>query len=196
MTDVLVSSELLDPLNLRDLATVPLGSGRIRDAIAFRSDDLSRLSTEYADRLWDRGIRTVIDLRSPGEAAHTGRGPLAAHAIAYHHIPLMAEAGTPAALNHQALYEVTTAEQVGQWYADLFEAAARQLATGLTVLALSPGGTVFHCAAGKDRTGVFAAALLSAVGADSDAISDDYARTAVDLPRLHARVQMIMSGFL
>ncbi|WP_415394567.1 tyrosine-protein phosphatase [Rhodococcus globerulus] len=195
MTNVLSSPELLDPVNLRDLAAVPVASGYIRESVAFRSDDVSHLSTEYADSLWNRGIRTVIDLRSPGEAAHTGRGPLAAHAIAYHHIPLVAEVAAPAAMN-QALPQVTTPDHVGQWYADLLESAAPQLATGLTVLALSPGGTVFHCAAGKDRTGVFAAALLSAVGADADAIADDYARTSAELPRLHARVQMIMGGFL
>lgn len=195
MTDVLSSPELIDPVNLRDLAAVPVANGHIREAVAFRSDDVSHLSVEYADLLWNKGIRTVIDLRSPGEAAYTGRGPLAAHAVAYHHIPLVAEVAAPAAVN-QALPQVTTPDQVGQWYADLLESAAPQLATGLSVLALSPGGTVFHCAAGKDRTGVFASALLSALGADADAIADDYARTSVELPRIHARVQMIMGGFL
>jgi hypothetical protein len=195
MTDVLSSPELLDPVNLRDLAAVRLASGHIRESVAFRSDDVSHLSVEYADSLWNKGIRTVIDLRSPGEAAYTGRGPLAVHTIAYHHIPLVSEVTTPAAMK-QALPQVTTPDHVGQWYADLLESAAPQLATGLTVLALSPGGTVFHCAAGKDRTGVFACALLSAVGADADAIADDYARTSAELPRLHARVRVIMGGFM
>jgi protein tyrosine/serine phosphatase len=38
---------------------------------------------------------------------------------------------------------------------------------------------VFHCAAGKDRTGVLAALVLSLLGVDDEVIADDYALTAV-----------------
>lgn len=46
-----------------------------------------------------------------------------------------------------------TPEHVGAWHANLLEAQAHQLALGVTLVAMGDGATVFHCAAGKDRTG-------------------------------------------
>ena len=40
-----------------------------------------------------------------------------------------------------------------------------------------PGGILFHCYAGKDRTGIIAAALLSLAGVDGDDITADYMLT-------------------
>jgi protein-tyrosine phosphatase len=46
---------------------------------------------------------------------------------------------------------------------------------------------VFHCAAGKDRTGIIAAVLLSLLGVSDDVIAQDYAHTAVVFPRMITR---------
>lgn len=47
--------------------------------------------------------------------------------------------------------------------------------------------TLFHCAAGKDRTGVVAAVVLSLLGVDEDAIVTDYLRSAAAMPRMVER---------
>jgi protein-tyrosine phosphatase len=54
--------------------------------------------------------------------------------------------------------------------------------------------TVFHCTAGKDRTGVLAALILSLVDVDDDEICDDYARTASVVPILRARFDQRTAG--
>jgi protein tyrosine/serine phosphatase len=85
---------------------------------------------------------------------------------------------------------------VGEWYAGLVEAQAPQLALGVTLVALNEGATVFHCAAGKDRTGVFAAVVLSLVGASAETVSADYAVTATRLPRLYPRLRAILGQLI
>lgn len=68
-------------------------------------------------------------------------------------------------------------------------------------MAYSEGATAFHCAAGKDRTGVIAAALLLALGADDDTIIADYRATYRHLSTIMDRVNgymrevMVRSGF-
>ena len=83
--------------------------------------------------------------------------------MTYHHLPLIANVGdsmkegAPSQLGHEAM---------GEMYVDMVERAAPQLVTALNVIAYSPGTTAFHCAAGRDRTGVLAAMLLLALGAE------------------------------
>ena len=54
-------------------------------------------------------------------------------------------------------------------------------------VAHAEGPVVFHCTAGKDRTGVLAALMLAAVGADRGAIVADYAATSANLAGEWAR---------
>jgi hypothetical protein len=58
------------------------------------------------------------------------------------------------------------------------------LVEALEAVATAPGAVVFHCTAGKDRTGVVAAVLLSVVGVADDAIVDDYGRSRDGMVRL------------
>jgi protein-tyrosine phosphatase len=63
-------------------------------------------------------------------------------------------------------------------------AAASTLVRGLSLLAATDRPALFHCVAGKDRTGVLAALLLSALGVPQEAIIEDYARTGPNMPVL------------
>jgi protein-tyrosine phosphatase len=181
--------ELSAPVNLRDLGGIPIEGGTIRRGLAVRSDDLAYVTPEVAERLVDEGLTAVIDLRSPLEVSTTGRGPLADHAVSYHHLPLMASvaeplSGGPRDLGHEAM---------GAMYVRMVEGAAPQLVTALTVLAHTPGTTAFHCAAGRDRTGVLAAVLLLALGASDDDIVADYARTGDNMAAVLQRTGPVMS---
>lgn len=58
-----------------------------------------------------------------------------------------------------------------------------------------PDAFVVHCTAGKDRTGVFVALLLSMLGVEDDAIADDYALTDAGLAHLKPMlVQRLMNS--
>lgn len=186
----------LAPVNLRDMGWLPVAGGVTRAGVLLRSDDVSVMPADFARQMVDDGVRQVIDLRSPEEALLTGRGPLTVPGVNYHHLPLTASVAMPEDIGRELMSASATPEHVGAWYANLVESQARQLAVGVTLVAMTEGATVFHCAAGKDRTGVFAAVVLSALGASAETISADYAVTATRLPRLYPRLRAILGELI
>ncbi|WP_411374519.1 tyrosine-protein phosphatase [Arthrobacter sp. MPF02] len=188
-----IDIELSAPVNLRDLGGTPIAGGVLRDGLALRADDLSVITERDAGMLVDAGLAAVIDLRTHDEAALTGRGPLAGHPVAYHHLPLMesiragmSDGGTRV-IEHVAM---------GEMYARMVEGAAAQLTTALGIIAFAPGATAFHCAAGRDRTGVLAAVLLLALGSEDDDIVADYARTHANMPAIMQRMRPTMGALM
>ena len=186
----------LAPVNLRDLGGLPVDGGVTRTGVLLRSDDVSVMPAAFAQQMIDDGVRSVIDLRSPEEALLTGRGPLTLPGVNYHHLALTASVSMPENISRELMSASATPELVGAWYADLVESQARQLAVGVTLVAMNDGATVFHCAAGKDRTGVFAAVVLSLLGAATETVSADYAATASRLPRLYPRLRAILGQLI
>ena len=193
MTTTAIELELSAPVNLRDLGGIPIAGGTLATGLALRADDLSVVTDQDARTLVDGGLAAVIDLRTHDEAALTGRGALAGCAVAYHHLPLMESisAGMPdgeaPVIEHVAM---------GEMYARMVEKAAPQLATALAIIALAPGATAFHCAAGRDRTGVLAALLLLALDADDEDIVADYARTHANMPAILNRMKPTMGALM
>ncbi|MFC0682162.1 tyrosine-protein phosphatase [Lysobacter korlensis] len=181
--------------NFRDLGGIPVAGGTVRAGVVFRSDDVSTAHADEGERLRARGLRTVIDLRSAEEAAHTGRGVLDGDDIDYHHLPLTTTVAAPVGAG-EGLRALTTPAAVGEWYAALAIGDARTIVTGFEAVASSPGPVLFHCAAGKDRTGVFAAGLLTALGAEQEAIVADYALTDAVMPAILARLEPFFASLL
>jgi protein-tyrosine phosphatase len=190
MTTTLTDLELSAPVNLRDLGGIPVEGGVLREGLAIRTDDLAYVTDEVAAELVDAGLTAIIDLRSPLEVSVTGRGPLARHAISYHHLPLIADVAESVAEGRPAFSH----EGRGQMYVRMVEGAAPQLVTALNVMAYTPGTTAFHCAAGRDRTGVLAAMLLLALGAHDEAIVTDYARTGDNMVAIMRRTRPVMAA--
>lgn len=186
---------LTPPVNLRDLGGIPITNGVVRSGFAIRADDLSMITEGHARELVDQGLTTVIDLRTNNEVAITGRGPLAKQPVAYHQLSLITrlKAEMP---DDEAFIIEHSAE--GERYVRLYENAAPMIASALTIIALAPGTAAFHCAAGRDRTGVLAAAILLALGASDNDIITDYARTDANMPaimeRLRPTMQLLMKG--
>lgn len=190
MTTIDTGLILSAPVNLRDLGGIAIAGGVLRPGLAIRTDDLAYVTAEVADELLAGGLTAIIDLRSPLEVAVTGRGPLGEHPVAYHHLPLIADVGASMDREHPAL----THEAMGLMYLRMVEGAAPQLVTALNVIAHTPGATAFHCAAGRDRTGVLAAMLLLALGAGDDDIVADYARTGDNMVAIMARTAPVMGA--
>jgi protein-tyrosine phosphatase len=190
MTTTLTELELSAPVNLRDLGGIPVDGGVLREGLAIRTDDLAYVTEEVAAELVDAGLTAIVDLRSPLEVSVTGRGPLAGHPISYHHLPLIADVGRSVAEGRPDFSH----EGMGEMYVRMVEGAAPQLVTALNVMAYTPGATAFHCAAGRDRTGVLAAMLLLVLGADDDAIVADYARTGENMAAIMRRTRPVMAA--
>lgn len=187
-----VDLQLSPPVNLRDLGGTPVAGGVLRDGFALRADDLALLDPDSATALVDGGLRAVIDLRSAFEVGLSGRGVLSGMPVAYHHLPLLSDITGEGGPGPDAMHPV----KIGNMYVGLVENAAHALVAALGVLAWSPGAVAFHCAAGKDRTGVLAASLLLALGADEETVVADYARTEPNVGAIHARMRPMMEPLL
>jgi len=164
-------------LNARDLGGHTAAGGRRTKWRAFvRSDELARLSPEGEQALRAYGVRTIVDLRWPAERrerpsvfeSHPGE-------VAYHHVSLLAE-------NEPAWKARAPEVPKEMWNRQVLEYARGELARVLRVIAAAAPGTVlFHCMAGKDRTGLIASLLLDLAGVDAESIARDYTLSADNL---------------
>jgi protein-tyrosine phosphatase len=170
--------------NVRDVGGLPARGGRTRPGVLLRADALDALSPgDVAELAGRRGLRHVVDLRTPGERAERGRGLLGDHAgVRHSELPVIddeqLEARRLARAERLAAGEATTAI-MADGYAQLLEWGGRAFVTALHAALDDDGVPVLvHCSAGKDRTGVLVALLLGAAGVERDAIVADYAATA------------------
>ena len=161
--------------NLRDLGGIPAEGGRTRSGVVLRSD---------APRTGDRppeGIewppRVVLDLRDEPElngAPH----PLAAEAEV-HQIELL-----------DGIHSAEVSYPLPVLYRLAVERAADKLVRSFRLALEADGPVLVHCAAGKDRTGIVSAMLLSAAGARPDSIVADYIRTDQNMFRVLQRLEL------
>lgn len=158
-------------LNARDLGGCPtLDGGRTRWRSLLRADDLAQLDTAGLRALADYGVETVIDLRWRAEREqHPSPIPAALPQIHYHQASLL----TPT--------EGEWRERSGDaskelWNCVVLEHVRLELREVLGAIAAAPSGPLlFHCIAGKDRTGLVAALLLALADVVPEAIAHDYA---------------------
>jgi len=166
-----------DLLNVRELGGHPTRDGATtRTHSLLRADDLAQLTDEGMQALADYGVRTVIDLRWPGEvAARPYPLTLSTHGVRYHQISLLTEDE----MQWASLSGACTKET---WKCAVLEHTRPQLQTVLDVVAdAASDPLLFHCVAGKDRTGLIAALLLALADVEPAAIAADYAASAVQL---------------
>ena len=173
--------------NFRDLGNLAGRHGSIRPGVLFRSDDVSTIDDDEAERLVSHDISLIIDLRSSDEVAG-GRGPLANYDIDYLNLPILERSGTSQNLNDLMSTGVFTNAMMGQWYFDVFRKGMPMLIEGLQAVSEARGAVLFHCAIGKDRTGLFAVALHGALGTHRAHIVSDFAKTETNLDKVLARL--------
>ena len=168
--------------NFRDLGGYPTVDGReTRWRRLFRADGLYRLTPDDARRVIELGVRTVVDLRTDNEVKARGTFPVAEHDVAYHHLPII-----------DATWGETSTPEIGDvveflvWaYREMLAEASPRFADAMRLLAESDVlPAVFHCAAGKDRTGILSALVLGSLGVPDDIIAADYGLTERAMQRL------------
>jgi protein-tyrosine phosphatase len=165
--------------NFRDLGGYPVaGGGRTRWGQVFRSDALHALTVEDLATVGRLGLRVVYDLRAEHERDRAPSVPLPEDDPRRVALSIGGNAGQSREITEWILeggidaidddFLVETYQQMAVRDAGTFA----ELLTGLT----APDGlpALFHCTAGKDRTGMTAALLLSVLGVDETTILDDY----------------------
>jgi len=160
--------------NVRDLGGYSTRSGaKTRWRSVLRADALHELSAKDVDGLLNLGVRTVIDLRNNVEIARQPSVLAAQPAIAYHHISLFdGLAPADVMLREQQATDLSTR------YITAIDTCRPTFARIASTIADADDGIIlFNCTAGKDRTGIISAMLLSLAGVEDNAIAADYALT-------------------
>ena len=161
--------------NFRDLGGYKTGNGgMVAWRRVFRSGELARIDEEDYRRLKEEiKLATVIDLRSDFEIERQGIGLSAGTGIKYHNVSFLADGGNNKA-DEQRYRNITN---MGEFYVLITrnKGFGTSIVKALEIIAERQNHPlVFNCTIGKDRTGILAGILLSALGVEDRDIIEDY----------------------
>jgi protein-tyrosine phosphatase len=174
-------------INLRDLGGRRTQDGRtVRTGLLYRAGMTHHMPDEGLRALRDQlGVRTVIDFRNTLELERDGLAPFADHGIGHVHLPI--EGSTVLTEEERKAVWEEMRDLKRDWAASYQKILADRpevyVAFFETIAAADHLPAVFHCSAGRDRTGIAAALVLGLVGVSFDEIVEDYHLTGEYLPR-------------
>lgn len=176
--------------NLRDVGGYPTAAGAtVRRGLVYRSNQLNPITPEDMKKIARLGLKHDFDLRTVAEA--DARPDEIPTGVAYHLLNVLADATAYDTAKLMALmHEPDKAnKELGggkveaifeQMYRDFIRLpSANSAFSKLFSTMARPGESpvLFHCTAGKDRTGWAAAALLTLLGVPRDVVTADYLRS-------------------
>lgn len=170
--------------NFRDLGGYATRDGRkVRWRRLFRSDGLHGLTVDDVEQLHTLGLSVVIDLRATNEIERDGRGTLFdTGQVSHHHHPFV-DRVEPQDLSSYPADPVVH-------YPGIIDTARPAITAIFDALSREETyPAVFHCVAGKDRTGITAALVLRVLGVPDEVIVQDYALTELAMERRLAAVR-------
>lgn len=173
--DILVAGTF----NLRDLGGYSHPGGMTRWRRILRSGGLHRLDAEGIAALGELGVTTVIDLRHAGEHEAEPNPLRHVEGIAFHAVSLFEGLVPEAAAGSNVLRDL---------YFLALDTRAAAFVETMERIAAAEGTVLFHCTAGKDRTGLIAALLLGLAGVSPDHIAEDYGLTG---PRITGLIERL-----
>ncbi len=161
--------------NFRDLGGYPGHEGRpLRWRRIFRSDHLGALSEADRRRLAELGLAAALDLRGEDESAAAS---YAIEGVTRHALAIEPSVVSRLQEEHaagRALDAALAAEMMRELYERLVQDHVDRYAALFDHLLAARAPLVFHCTAGKDRTGVAAALVLLALGVPRPLVLQDY----------------------
>ena len=168
--------------NCRDLGGYPTTDGRVtRWGVLYRADGFHWMTADDIETVRSLGLRTVVDLRTDAEIAERGHFPHHEIEVDFVRHPIMDRTWD----QEEMLGTRTDHEFLVHAYTQMLAEGAPKFARAITELG-RPGAlpAVFHCAAGKDRTGLLAALLLGALGVPRPIVLADYGLTREGMARM------------
>ncbi|MER6663798.1 tyrosine-protein phosphatase [Amycolatopsis japonica] len=186
--------------NTRDLGGLPTTSGDTTGYGAFfRAADLRFVTETGWAQARESGVSTVIDLRNADEIG-PAETPLTAQAGSAQFVAAPKGPAMPTGVDRLEVplddiddiefWQHVNRERLNGtplYYPVFLQRKAERCAAVIKAMAnADPGGILFHCGAGRDRTGVIALLLLALADVEPQAIAADYALSAEALKALFA----------
>jgi len=168
--------------NIRDLGDYPTKPGCVtQKRVLLRAGNLDKISLTAQQQLIGFGVKTVIDLRDEWEVQNYPNPFAYSESVSYLNLPLVGNN-----LSSNAAWKAETQDYTAlhELYAKYLDRCRPQLGAIVSAIAESTFATLFHCHAGKDRTGSVAALLLGTAGVPAAIIAEDYALSASQIPHL------------
>lgn len=171
------SMSISNPSNFRDLAAHAKAARGIRVHTLFRSDHLGALNEADARQIQALGIRRVLDFRGVNErtSAACMLPDVTVHSLAIE--PTIVQVLTDLLAAGRELTPAEVVTHMQDTYRGFVRNNTHRFAEFFAHLLESNQPTVFHCTAGKDRTGFAAALVLHALGASKEDVMRDYLLT-------------------
>lgn len=169
--------QIQGPTNLRELGGYPAKNGMYTKRHVFlRSDALNELTNEGEQFLYDYGLRLVVDLRNRlarlAQPDHVDRREIRDVSV-----PLYDHLFGEMVLDDLHLKDGQTELTMEDVYRLVIDKGEKQIRKVLSDLISCDSCALFHCTAGKDRTGIIAMLLLSMAGVPEAIIVADYAES-------------------
>lgn len=178
--------------NARELGGFAASNGGVtRYGVFFRSELPAELNATDLSFLRDRGLTTVIDLRSREEIVLTPDALAGQDWINYIKLPMfdsMAAQGS----GHSKAAPHMNFSGWGAHYIAMAETYRDWTVNVLTELARADGAVLYHCTTGKDRTGLVTVFLLGICGVSNEDIIADYCVSQVYLRRKYMTMKHLM----
>ncbi|MEM7093845.1 MAG: tyrosine-protein phosphatase [Actinomycetota bacterium] len=174
--------------NVRDLGGLPTTDGRsVRSGRVYRADSPLFLTDADHDRVAALDVGYVLDLRS-GVEAEEGTWAVAA-GMARQQFEIIDPAQN-SIVNPASAPAVFDEEVFARRYIKRLDEGGPAFVEAATALTRNvDDGVLFHCSAGKDRTGLLAAFVLSALGVERELIVADYGASSEPMRRKFAHHQ-------
>jgi protein-tyrosine phosphatase len=178
MTDTARSLKLAGATNFRDLGGYPARGGRtVRWRRLFRSDQLGGLTADDRSVLGDIGLARSFDFRGVGERASA---PYLLPGVVQHHLPIEPTVAQSLQLLRAAGASLTAQDAIDvmrQTYRSFVSDSSARFGELFRHLLADDAPLVFHCTAGKDRTGLAAALILHALDVPRTVVVEDFLLT-------------------
>ena len=175
--------ELQGCVNFRDLGGYRNRQGKtVAWRKVFRSDSLHLMTDEDTKHVYQTmGVASLIDLRNSTEMDRDGYESTLPTTVNYLSLSFLELHGIdPFELGDDP------ASRLAETYLWILNNSGHLVGEALNALAQQPNRpSLFHCTAGKDRTGVLAAMLLSILDVDEEQIMADYELTNLAMDRLY-----------
>lgn len=172
---VFVRLPLKGVINCRDLGGYPSDKGQATAWKRFlRSSRLNAVTKEDLQFLKDYGVRTVIDLRSPHEIENHATHDAIHEELKVHEVDLI---GNSLRASEMSRLEEYTADDLilGRMYISILKSGSElKKVFDIIIESMEEGAILYHCTAGKDRTGIISMLLLGLSGVSRKDILTNY----------------------